>query len=136
MKKLILLFVILLSTGCFEESGQLVTVCTKNEQLNSLNIETSYSINFKTDIVEDVNVTYYYKDSNIDTLNSIKTSINTTDRFISGLRKNVLIDNDTEFKVSYMVYLDDEKEILNKFFVEEKRSNMIKNLESQGFTCK
>lgn len=136
MKKLILLFVILLSTGCFEESGQLVTVCTKNEQLNSLNIETNYSINFKTDIVEDVNVTYYYKDSNIDTLNSIKTSINTTDRFISGLRKNVLIDNDTEFKVSYMVYLDDEKEILNKFYVEEKRSNMIKNLESQGFTCK
>ena len=136
MKKLILLFVILLSTGCFEESGQLVTVCTKNEQLNSLNIETSYSINFKTDIVEDVNVTYYYKDYNIDTLNSIKTSINTTDRFISGLRKNVLIDNDTEFKVSYMVYLDDEKEILNKFYVEEKRSNMIKNLESQGFTCK
>lgn len=136
MKKIILLFIILLSTGCFEESGKLVTECTKNEQLNSLNIETSYSINFKTDIVEDVNVTYYYKDSNINTLTSIKTSINTTDRFITGLRKNVLIDNDTEFKVSYMIYLDDEKEILDRFYVEEKRSNMIKKLESQGFICK
>lgn len=136
MKKLILLFIILLSTGCFENSGQLVTTCTKNEQLNSLNIETSYTINFKTDIVENVDVTYYYKDSNISTLSSIKNSINTTDRFINGLRKNVSIDNDTEFKLSYMIYSNDEKEILDRFFVEEKRSEMVKNLESQGYMCK
>ena len=135
MKKIVLLILILISTGCYEESGKLVTTCTNKENINSLYKEIKYTIDFKADIVNNVVITYYYNDSDLNTLSSIKTSTNTSDKFIYGLRRNVEIDNDKEFKISYIVDLKDSQEILNKFYVQEKRSNLIKNLKEKGFEC-
>ena len=71
MKKIILLILILLSTGCFEDSGKLVTTCVKKEDINTLYLESTYVINFKADIINNVDVTYYYSDRNSNTLSSI-----------------------------------------------------------------
>ena len=136
MKKIILLILILLSTGCFEDSGKLVTTCVKKEDINTLYLESTYVIDFKADIINNVDVTYYYSDRNSNTLSSIKSSINSTDQFISGLRKSIILDNESEFKVSYNITSEDSKEVKTKFFVEERRSSLVKTLEEKGFVCK
>lgn len=135
MKKIILLILILLSTGCFEDSGKLVTTCVKKEDINTLYLESIYVIDFKADIINNVDVTYYYSDRNSNTLSSIKSSINSTDQFISGLRKSIILDNESEFKVSYNITSEDSKEVKTKFFVEERRSSLVKTLEEKGFVC-
>ena len=135
MKKIILLVLILLSTGCFEDSGKLITTCVKKEDINTLYLETTYVIYFKADIINNVDVTYYYTDRNSNTLSSIKSSINSIDQFIPGLRKNVILDNESEFKISYNINLEDSKEVKTKFFVEERRSSLVKTLEEKGFVC-
>lgn len=135
MKKIVLLVLILLSTGCFEKSGELVTTCTKKENINTLYLEITYIINFKTDIINDVEVVYYYSDIDTNTLSSVKTSIISTDRFIKNLRRNIIIDNENEFKISYNINLENDKSILDKFYVEEKRSNIVKTLQEKGFEC-
>ena len=135
MKKIILLVLILLSTGCFEDSGKLITTCVKKEDINTLYLETTYVIDFKADIINNVDVTYYYTDRNSNTLSSIKSSINSIDQFIPGLRKNVILDNESEFKISYNINLEDSKEVKTKFFVEERRSSLVKTLEEKGFVC-
>lgn len=135
MKKIILLILILISTGCYEESGKLVTTCVKKENINSLYRETTYAINFKSDTINEIDVIYYYSDSNLNTISSIKSSINSTDQFIEGLRRNIDINTDTEFKISYKMNLDDSEEILDKFGVQEKRSNLVKDLKEKGFEC-
>lgn len=135
MKKIILLILILLSTGCFEDSGKLVTTCVKKEDINTLYLESTYVIDFKADIINNVDVTYYYSDRNSNTLSSIKSSINSTDQFISGLRKSIILDNESEFKVSYNITSEDSKEVKTKFFVEERRSSLVKSLEEKGFVC-
>ena len=135
MKKIILLCLILLLSGCYEESGKLVTTYTKKENINSLYKEITYNIDFKSDIVNEVEVIYYYNDTDLNTISSVKSSINTTDRFINDLRKNIILNNDNEFKVSYNINLSDSKEILDKFLVEERRSNIVKNLKEKGFEC-
>ncbi|MBO5095382.1 MAG: hypothetical protein J6B98_00705 [Bacilli bacterium] len=136
MKKITLLILILLSTGCFEDSGKLVTTCVKKEDINTLYLESTYVIDFKADIINNVDVTYYYSDRNSNTLSSIKSSINSTDQFISGLRKSIILDNESEFKVSYNITSEDSKEVKIKFFVEERRSSLVKTLEEKGFVCK
>lgn len=136
MKKIILLILILLSTGCFEDSGKLTTTCTKKENINTLYRETTYIVKFKADMISNVEVIYYHKDDNIDTLSSIKTSIDSTDQFINGLKKETLINNDNEFKVSYKINTNDSKEIKEKFKIQEKRSELIKALKENGFECK
>lgn len=135
MKKIILLILILLSTGCFEDSGKLVTTCVKKEDINTLYLESTYVIDFKADIINNVDVTYYYSDRNSNTLSSIKSSINSTDQFISGLRKSIILDNESEFKVSYNITSEDSEEVKTKFFVEERRSSLVKTLEEKGFVC-
>jgi hypothetical protein len=135
MKKFILLVLILLVSGCFDESGKLSTTCIKKENINSLYIETTYIIDFKENIVSNVDITYYYSDSSSSTISSIKSSINSNDMFITGLRKNIEIDNDLEYKITYNVTTNDSEEILDKFQVEEKRSDLIKNLKEKGFEC-
>ena len=58
MKKIILLILILISTGCYEESGKLVTTCTKKENINSLYREITYTIDFKADVINEIGVSY------------------------------------------------------------------------------
>lgn len=136
MKKIVLLILILLSTGCFEDSGKLITTCIKTEDINTLYLETTYVIDFKTDIINNVDVTYYYTDRDSNTLSSIKSSVNSVDQFIEGLRKNIILDDDSSYKVTYNINLNDSEKIKNRFYISERRSNLVKTLEEKGFICK
>jgi len=135
MKKIVLLIMILLLTGCFEDSGKLVTTCTKNEKINTLNIETVYIIDFKSDKINNVEVSKYYNDSNTNTISSIKSSINSTDRFIEGLNRSIKINTNNEFKIIYNIKPETSKEIKDKYLVSESRTDLVKKLKEQGYEC-
>ena len=135
MKKIILLVLIFLVSGCYENSGKLVTTCVKNEDINTLYVETTYIIDFKENIINNVEVINYYSDRDKNTISSVKLSLNTQEQFIKNLNRTILIDNENEFKVVYNIKKDDDEVILNKFFISEKRSDLVKTLKEKGFEC-
>lgn len=136
MKKQILLILsILLLSGCFEDSGVLTTTCTKEENANTLSSKTVYEIISKKDDIERIEVTYTYKDNTKNTISSIKTSINSSDNYIKGLNKKILLDANDEFRVSYIISKDSNDEVKNKFDFKNKRSDLVKILKEKGFSC-
>lgn len=135
MKKIILLTLILLMTGCYENSGKLTTTCVKKDNINTMNEEITYLIDFKENIINEVKVIHYYNDSQIGTISSIKSSINSTDKFINGLKRSIEIDENNEFKVVYTIDSFDNEKIIDKFDIKKTRSDLVKDLEEKGFIC-
>ena len=73
MKKLILCIMILLLTGCFENSGYLTNECTKKEISNTLISNTTYKFGFKNNVIDEMDITYDYQDEVINTISSLKS---------------------------------------------------------------
>jgi len=128
MKKLILIFSVLLLTGCFEDSGYITKSCEKVDT----NKKTIYTFKFKNDLIDDINVLEEYSGDEI-TINSIKTSVETQNRYLN-LNTEVLSNTNTEYKIKYYIDMNDE-EILNKFMIKNKRSEFVRGLEEHGYNC-
>ena len=134
MKKLIIIFSCFLLTGCFENSGYLVKSCYKKEVANTLTTTTTYTFGFKNDIIEDIKISYDNTDTDKNTISSIKLSLETQNNY-STIKYNVLVDNENQYKVEYDVPMDSSEEILNKFNIKKSRTDLVKSLKEQGYTC-
>lgn len=133
MRKIIIILSCLMLTGCFENSGYIVKSCYKEEKSNDLKVTTTYTFKFKNDIIDDLNITYD-NIGNSNSISSVKLSIESQNKY-TNLEYNVLIDNETEYKIEYIVPLDSDKEVLDKLNVKQSRTDFVNNLKSLGYTC-
>ena len=133
MKKIIVLLSCFMLTGCFENSGYLVKSCEKKETSDDLTSITTYTFGFKNDVIDDLKITYDNIGSS-NTISSIKLSIETQNKF-SNLEYNILVDEETEYKIEYSVPLDSDKEVLDKLNVKQSRTDLVKTLKELGYTC-
>ena len=135
LKKVILVLIVLLLTGCFDNGAYLTNICVKEDKANSLTSTITYTIGFEQDIIDKVDITLDYQDSLSNTISAIKLSLETQHNFWQDkVDYNILIDNENHYKVEYNLDLN-EKEILNHFKIEDKRSQLVKKLEKEGFIC-
>lgn len=133
MKKIIVLLSCFMLTGCFENSGYLVKSCEKKETSDDLTSITTYTFGFKNDIIDDLKITYDNIGSS-NTISSIKLSLETQNKF-SNLEYNILVDEETEYKIECSVPLDSDKEVLDKLNVKQSRTDLVKTLKELGYTC-
>jgi len=134
MKKILLVLLVLTLTGCFGESGYITKICTKEGEANSLISKTVYNFKFKNDNIYDINILYSYSDENEITINSIKSSIESQNKFLD-LNYDVLIDNDNKYEIKYNIDMNSSDEILDKFMIKSSRTELVKILKEQGFVC-
>ena len=134
MKKLIIIFSCFILTGCFENSGYLVKSCYKKEVANTLTTITTYTFGFKNDIIEDIKISYDNNDTEKNIISSIKLSLETQNNY-SFVKYNVLVDDENQYKVEYDVPMDSNEEILDKFNIKKSRTDLVKSLKEQGYTC-
>lgn len=128
MKKIILIFSILLLTGCFENSGYITKSCFKKDTAKTI----TYTFKFKNDIINEIDVLEEYLADEI-TISSIKTSIESQNKYLN-LNNEVLLNTDNEYKIKYYIDINDE-EVLNKFNINLKRSEFVRNLQEDGYSC-
>ena len=134
MKKLIIIFSCFILTGCFENSGYLVKSCEKQEKANTLTTTITYTFGFKNDIIEDIKISYDNTDTDKNTISSIKLSLETQNNY-SDVKYNVLVDDENQYKVEYAVPMDSNEEILDKFMIKKSRTDLVRFLKEQGYTC-
>lgn len=133
MKKIIIILSCFLLTGCFENSGYIVKSCYKEEKSNDLKVTTTYIFGFKNDIINNVKV-IYDNVGNENSIKSVKLSLESQNNY-SNLKYNLLVDNNEQYKIEYIVPLDSDKEVLDKLNVKQSRTDFVKNLKSLGYTC-
>jgi len=129
MKKLIIVLSVLLLTGCFEDSGYITKSCEKVDT----NKKTTYTFRFKNDLIDDINVLEEYSGDEI-TISSIKSSVESQNRYLN-LNTEVINNTDTEYTIKYYIDMNNE-EILDKFMIQNKRSEFVRNLEDEGYNCR
>ncbi len=134
MKKIIILLSCFILTGCFENSGYLVKSCYKEEKANTLTTITTYTFGFKNDIINDIKISYDNVDNDKTTISSIKLSLETQNNY-SDIKYTVLVDNENQYKIEYDVPMDSKDEILDKFNIKKSRTDLVKYLKEQGYTC-
>lgn len=135
MKKILLVLLIILLTGCFEDSGYITKSCSKQEKANTLTTTTTYTFKFKNDIIEDINVLYNYEDVDSITIKSIKSSIESQNKFLD-LNYDLLTDNNNKYEIKYNIDLNSSNEILDKFMIKSSRTELVNKLKEQGYECK
>ena len=133
MRKIIIILSCFLLTGCFENSGYIVKSCYKEEKSNDLKVTTTYTFRFKNDIINNVKV-IYDNVGNENSIKSVKLSLESQNNY-SNLKYNLLVDNNEQYKIEYIVPLDSDKEVLDKLNVKQSRTDFVKNLKSLGYTC-
>ena len=133
MRKIIIILSCFLLTGCFENSGYLVKSCYKEEKSNDLKVTTTYIFGFKNDIINNVKV-IYDNVGNENSIKSVKLSLESQNNY-SNLKYNLLVDNNEQYKIEYIVPLDSDKEVLDKLNVKQSRTDFVNNLKSLGYTC-
>ena len=134
MKKIILVLLVFSLTGCFENSGYITKSCTKEEKANTLNSKIVYDFKFKNDVINDISVLYSYSDENKITIDSIKSSIESQNRFLD-LNYEIINNTDNNYEIKYNIDLNSSEEILDKFLIKSSRTELVKNLKEQGFVC-
>lgn len=134
MKKILIVLSILILTGCFENSGYVTRSCKKFESAGSLKTESIYTFTFKNDVISDINVLYKYEDTNTLTIDSIKTSIGGQNKFLD-LNYEILTDESSKYEIKYNIDLESDKQILDKFMIKSKRSDLVNKLKTEGYEC-
>lgn len=134
MRKFIILSIILCClTGC--NSGYLKNTCIKEETSGSLKSTTTYTIGFKQDNIDNIDITYDYQDTNNSTISSLKLSTETLNRNLNPTYE-ILLEEDNHYQIIYHIASDSKEEIKEYFGYKEKRSKLVNELKGQGFTCK
>lgn len=135
MKKIILLSIIFIMTGCLGEIGKgyINKTCTKQENINGKIKTTTINIKSKQGNVEKITITEKY-DENLEIksiLNSKKSEQNSY-KNEPGINMEL---NNNEF-----IYNIDTKNITEniktKFNIKEEQHKQIKYYEEDGYNCK
>ncbi len=134
MKKIVILLLCFILTGCFENSGYLIKTCTKEEKSDTFTGITTYTFGFKNDIIDDLKITYDYQDSNVETISSLKLSLETQNNYLK-LNQEILIDNPNQYKITYQLPLNPSDEVKDKFIIRTSRTDLVNNLKEKGFVC-
>lgn len=135
MKKLIILFIPFLLTGCFGLKGQgyLTNTCTKIEKTVNIEENDTYILDFKSGIVNKVTLTKSY--SSTDDISYIKDSLNSYKAAYENDRGvNITINDYTityEFDMSLV-----KDEIKKTFDLKDNYNDQIKVLKEKGVVCK
>ena len=134
MKKILLGLLILLITGCVS-NGELSNECIKVEESDELISKTTYKIDFKNDIISNVVVTKEYISSK-ETIDAIKLSTTTQNNFWKDINFNILLDDNTSYKVEYIFDVNNtSKEVYNYFNLRKERSKQVNTLKEMGYVC-
>lgn len=134
MKKIILISIIILGlTGC--NSGHLTNTCVKEETAGSLKTIITYTIGFKNDKVDKLDITYEYQDDNINTISVLKLSTETLNQNLKPAY-DILLEEDKQYKIVYHITSNSKEEVKDYFKYPETRSKFVKELKEQDFTCK
>ena len=136
MKKVFLLSLCLLLTGCFENSGYLVKSCTKEEVIDDFSSKETYTFGFKNDVIDDLKLVYDYNASDVNTISSIKLSMEgQNNAYRNQISYNVLVDTANQYKIEYNLPLEADKTIIDKFNIRKSRTDLVRLLEEKGFDC-
>ena len=134
LKKIVILLLCLMLTGCFENSGYLVKSCTKEEKADTLNNITTYTFGFRNDIIEELKITFDYQDTKNNTIPNIKKSLEMENNYYQ-LVTNVIVDNENQYKVEYQLPLDADDELKEKYIIRTSRTDLVNSLENNGYIC-
>ncbi len=136
LKKVFLLSLCLLLTGCFENSGYLVKSCTKEEVIDDFSSKETYTFGFKNDVIDDLKLVYDYNASDVNTISSIKLSMEgQNNAYRNQISYNVLVDTANQYKIEYNLPLEADKTIIDKFNIRKSRTDLVRLLEEKGFDC-
>ncbi|MEG2322365.1 MAG: hypothetical protein RSB71_02635 [Bacilli bacterium] len=132
MKKIIILSLFLL-VGCTNK--QLNNSCILEEKANTLKTSINYTFSFENDILDNINVTYDYVDTDVNNIKAVKLSNQSQNKFFKDVKINILFDTDQHYKIEYL-FNNDNKEMMDYFKVKKERTKFVKELKTKGYSCK
>lgn len=132
MKKILLISTILLLTGCLGDVGKgyITKTCTKTENVNGKNVETTITVRSKSGDVETIKIKEKYDDS-IDILDSKKS-----EQIYYKHENGITLDiNDNEY--TYTINAKEiSEEIKERFNIKNEQHKQIQQYQDMGYTCK
>lgn len=145
MKKIIILILPLLLTGCFGKAGKgyLTDTCTKTEESNGFKSSESYVIDFKGDDITNVKIINNYEVTNDIGVNSLKAikqtliSYNKSIKNMEGVTINIIEDNDKNIVIEYNIdYSLVSEENLEFFKLVKDYNTQINKLKELKMECR
>ena len=135
MKKILIIPMLILLTGCFGEVGKgyINKTCEKTENINGMSLNTNITIKSKSGNVETITITETY-DKKID-LTSITTAKKSEQNLYKTLNGITLEINDNIFTYTIDKQNADQM-IIEKFNIKDEQHKQIKYYEENGYTCK
>ena len=134
MKKILILLIPLLLTGCFGKigSGYLTSTCTLKQTSKSLEEIITYKVDFKENVISTITLTKEYNnDSILSALKSEEKSYTS----ISGMKVMLLETNNTITYTFDMKKIND-KNIIDKFKLKNNYNDFASELKKLGYVCK
>lgn len=135
MKKIILITIALLLTGCFGEVGKgyITKECNKQEYVNGINIRTTATLKSNQgDLVSLEIIEKYETENDITTIVNSKRS--EANMYISTKGITTNIENNA---FTYNIDVTNASElVIERFNIQKETHKMIKYYEENGYTCK
>lgn len=132
MKKILVVTLILLLTGCLGETGKgyITKQCEKTENINGYKKETEIIIKSKQGNIEEIMIKEIY-DKHMD-IESIKNSKKSEKNSYKNIEIKIN-DNIFTYKIDPNKITVEEQE---KYNIKKEQHKQIKYYEEQGYTCK
>ncbi len=143
MKKLIILLIIPLLTGCIKNEDFKQT-CTYEKTSQNITDKTKMQItyNYEDEVLNAI-VTKTYKSKNEDGLKTIKqikkSSINYNKKYINTSSIKITVPKETEDEYQLRYYIDvpnSEESILNEFNLKTNSIKLFEKLKKLNYKCK
>lgn len=145
MKKILILIIPLLLTGCFGGAGQgyLTNTCTKQEISDGFKSTETYVVDFKKDDINHVKITNSYEsfnDSGKLSLKAIKETVknyNQKVKNMSGVIITIVEDTNNKAIITYDIdYSLISEENLKFFELVDDYNTQINKLKEKNMECK
>lgn len=145
MKKILILIIPLLLTGCFGGAGQgyLTNTCIKEEFSDGFKSTVIYVVDFKSDDINHVKITNSYESSNDNgklSLNAVKETVrnyNQKVKNMKGVTITIVEDTDSkaliDYDIDYSLISDDD---LKFFELVDDYNTQINKLKEKNMECK
>lgn len=118
--------------------GYLKTTCIKEETSNDLVTKITYILDYKENVVSDVEILYEYQSSDINVISALKLSTESQNQYFdySGLKITTIKDEINDYVIKYNIVVNDVPEsILTNFKVTSDKIKLVKDIKEDGFKC-